>query len=262
MGSTQPVGHGSGSDGSREESGVHVSNGGGEVHHPDHMQRQHQLLEHQQRQHLQQQHQHHHQPHHPQQHNYGAAQDQELRTQYRLNAPQSDSSSPPGSPTQPPKLELNPTPPMTTNQRDSVTSQKIREVTNHRQTETEAVSQKEGNEREESGSASSGVTAGAEPANQGTDKDSKLTSGDGHLTEEQRRQKILETVQRELDRETHLHPHHPQQRPKPTTFKTALSTAAPVSSSARRAPFRPASPRRRRKHRKRISKAAIRAMIM
>lgn len=43
---------------------------------------------------------------------------------------------------------------------------------------------------------------------------------------------------------------------------SALSTAAPISPSARRAPFRPASPRRRRKHRKRISKAAIRAMIM
>lgn len=45
-------------------------------------------------------------------------------------------------------------------------------------------------------------------------------------------------------------------------FLSALPTVAPVSLSARRVPFRPASPRRRRKHRKRISKAAIRAMIM
>lgn len=45
-------------------------------------------------------------------------------------------------------------------------------------------------------------------------------------------------------------------------FPPALSTVAPTSASARRVPFRPASPRRRRKHRKRISKAAIRAMIM
>lgn len=45
-------------------------------------------------------------------------------------------------------------------------------------------------------------------------------------------------------------------------FLLALSTVAPISPSARRAPFRPASTRRRRKHRKRISKAAIRAMIM
>ncbi|KAM9363767.1 platelet-derived growth factor beta polypeptide a [Symphorus nematophorus] len=255
MGSTQQVGHGSGYDGSREESGVHVANSGGEVHHPDHMQRQQQLLQHQQRQ---KQYQYHHQ-----QHNHGAAEDQELRTQYRLNAPQSDSSSPPNSPTQPPKLEQNPTPPLTTYQKDSVTSQNNTQVTNHRQTETVTTSQqKEGSEREESGSANSGDTAGVELAKQGKDKDSKVTSGDGHLTEEERRQKVLETVQRELDRETHLHPHHPQQRPKPTTFKTALSTVAPLSPSARRAPFRPASPRRRRKHRKRISKAAIRAMIM
>lgn len=109
---------------------------------------------------------------------------------------------------------------MTTYQKDSVTSQKITEVTNHRQTETETTSQKQGSEREESGSANSGDAARAELANQGKDKDLKLTSGDGHLTEEEGRQKTLETVQRELDRETHLHPHHPQQRPKPTTFKT------------------------------------------
>ncbi|XP_035516281.1 uncharacterized protein si:ch211-79m20.1 [Morone saxatilis] len=261
MGSTQ-VGHGSGYDGSREESGGHVANSGGGVHHPDHIQRQQQLLQHQQRQQLQQQYQYHHQPQYPQQHSHGAAEDPELRTQYRLNAPQSDSASPPSSPTQLPKFEQNSTLPMTTNQKDLVTSQKSTKVTNHRQTETETVSHKEGNEREESGSANSGDTARAELANQGKDKDSKLTSGDGHLTEEERRKKTLETVQSELDRETHLHPHHPHQRPKPTTFKTALSTVAPISPSARRAPFRPASPRRRRKHRKRISKAAIRAMIM
>lgn len=41
----------------------------------------------------------------------------------------------------------------------------------------------------------------------------------------------------------------------------ALPTAAPRPSS-RRSPFRPASSRRRRKHRKRISKEAMRAMIM
>ncbi|XP_044043010.1 serine/threonine-protein kinase Doa [Siniperca chuatsi] len=258
MGSTQQVGHGSGYEGSREESGVHVANSGGGAHHPDHIQRQQQLLQHQQRQHLQQQYQYHHQPNNPQQYNHGGVEDQELRTQYRLSVPQSDSASLPGSPTQPPKLEQNPTPPMTTNQKDSVTSQNNTEVTNHKQTETE----KEGSVRKESRSDNSGDTAGAELANQGKEKDSRLTSGDGHLTEEERRQKTLETVQSELDRETHLYPHHPQQRPKLTTFKTALSTVAPISPSARRAPFRPASPRRRRKHRKRISKAAIRAMIM
>ncbi|XP_034543518.1 putative mediator of RNA polymerase II transcription subunit 26 [Notolabrus celidotus] len=262
MGSTQPVGHGSGYDGSKEESGVHVANSGAGVHHSDHMQRQQQLLQHQQRQQqLQQQYQYHQQPHYPTQYNPGAAQDQEMRTQYRLNAPQSDSASPPASPTRLPTLELNPTLPLTTKQRDSVTSQKTTEVTNHRQTETATASQKEGSEREESGSANSG--AGAELASQGKERDSKVTSGYGHLTEEERRRLTLETIQQELDRETHLHPHHPQQRPKPTTFKTALSTPSPVLTSARQAPFRPASPRRRRrKHRKRISKSAMRAMIM
>lgn len=259
MGSTQPVGHGSGFDGSREESGVHASNSGGEVHHPDHTQRQQQLLQHQQRQQYQQQYQY----RYPQQYNHGGAEDQELRTQYRLNTPQSDSASPPPvSPTQPPKLGEIPTFPLPTIQKDSVTSQKYTEVTHHKQTETETVSQKEGNEREESGSAHSGDSAGAEPANQGKEKDSKVTSEDGRLTEEERRQKLLEMVQREPDKQTLLHPHPPQQRPKPTTFKTAFSTVAPKSPSARKAPFRPASPRRRRKHRKRISKAAMRAMIM
>ncbi|XP_040002745.1 basic-leucine zipper transcription factor A isoform X2 [Xiphias gladius] len=258
MGSTQQVGPGSGYEGSREEGSVHVANSDGEAHHPDHAERQQQVLQHQQRQQHQQQYQY----HNPQQYNHGRAEDQELRVQYRLNAPQSDSATPAHGPTQPPKLEQNPTPPLTTNQKDSVTSQKNTEVTNHKQTETETVSQKVGNEREESGSANSRDSAGAELANQEKEKDSKLTRGDGHLTEEERRQKLLEMVQREPDKQTHLHPHHPLQRPKPTAFKTALYTVAPVSPSARQAPFRPASPRRRRKHRKRISKAAIRAMIM
>ncbi|XP_023146919.2 uncharacterized protein si:ch211-79m20.1 [Amphiprion ocellaris] len=257
MGTTQQVGHGSGYDGSREETGVHVSNSGGEVHHPDHTQRQQQLLQHQQRQQYQQQYQYHHQPHYPQQYNHGGAEDQELRTQYRLNAAQSDSASPPVSPTQPSTLAEIPTP-LPTAQRDSVTGRKNTEVTHHKQTETATASQKEGNVREESGSANSGDSAGAEPANQGKEKDSKVTSEDGRFTEEERRQKLLEMVQREPEKPTLLHPHHPQQRLKPT----AVSTVAPMSASARQAPFRPASPRRRRKHRKRISKAAMRAMIM
>nr|XP_019958167.1 PREDICTED: uncharacterized protein LOC109639241 [Paralichthys olivaceus] len=255
LGSTQPVGHGSGYEGSKEED---VANSEG--HHPDHAQRQQQVLQHQQRQQYQQQYLYHHQPHRPQPYNHGGAEEPELRTQHRLNAPQSDSASPPVSPTHPPASEQNPTLPLTTNQKDSVTSQIITEVT--KQTETEAVSQKEGSEREESGSANSGDSASAEPASQGKERDSKLTIEDGHLTEEERRHKLLEMVQSEPDKQTPLHPHPPQQRPKPTTFKTVDSTVAPMSPSARQAPFRPASPRRRRKHRKRISKAALRAMIM
>lgn len=247
MGGAQPAGHGSGYDGSREESGVHVSNGGGGEHHPDHAQRQQQLLQHQQRQQHQQQHPYHPQQHQQQQYNHGGAGDQELRTQYRLNVPQSDAASPPVSPTHP-SIEI-PTPPLPTIQKDSVT-----EVTQH--TQTEAVRTRDASE--DGSSANSGDLPGAELANQRKDKDSTVTSGG--LTEEMRRQKLLEMVQSEPD--THLHHHHRQQRPRPTTFQTAFSTASPMSPSARRAPFRPASPRRRRKHRKRISKAAMRAMIM
>uniref|UniRef100_A0A3Q4HGR2 Platelet-derived growth factor beta polypeptide a n=1 Tax=Neolamprologus brichardi TaxID=32507 RepID=A0A3Q4HGR2_NEOBR len=216
MGSTQQVGHGSGFEGSREESGVHTSHSGGQVHHPDHTKRQQQLLEHQQRH----QHHHHHQSHYPQQYNHGATEDRELRTQYRLDTPQSDSASPPASQTEPPKFEETSTLPLTTIQKDFVTSQKSIEVTNHKQAETETASQKEGNEREESGSANSGDSATTELANQGKKKDSNVTGEDGHLTEAERRQKLLELVQREPNEQTHLHPLHPHQRPKPTTFKT------------------------------------------
>ncbi|XP_041839497.1 G-box-binding factor isoform X2 [Melanotaenia boesemani] len=256
MGSTQQVGHGSGYDGSREESTVYVPTSGGELHHPDLAQRQQQLLQHQQRQQYQYEHR------YPQQHNHGAAEDQELRTQYRLNAPQSDGASPPVSPTQSPKLGGNPTRSTSTIQKDSVTSQKNIEVTNHKQTETDRVIQKHANEREESGSANSGDSAGRELASPVKEKDSKVSSEDGRLTEEERRLKLLEMVQRETDNPSLPKPHHPLQRPKPTTFKTAFSTVAPKSPLARQAPFRPASPRRRRKHRRRISKAAMRAMIM
>lgn len=217
MGSTKPVGHGSGYDGSREETGTHVAKSSGEVHHPDHMQRQQVLLQHQQRQQLQQDYH-----HHRQQNKQVTTEDQQLRTQYRLNALQSDSATFSASPTQSPLFEQKSTPPMTTYQKDSVTSQKNTEVTNHRLTETETASQKEGNERDESGPSNSGDTAGAELASQGKGKDSKVTSEDAHLTEKEKREKILETVQRELDRESHLHPHHPQQRPRPTTFKTGI----------------------------------------
>lgn len=262
MGSTQQVGHGSGFDGSREDSGVHTSNGGGEVHHPDHAKRQQQLLQHQQRQQYQQQYPYHHQTHYPQQYNRGGAEDRELRTQYRLNAPQSDSAYPPASQTEPPKFEENHTLPLSTIQKDFATSQKSIEVKNHKQTETETVSQKEGNQKEEGSSANSGNLAGTELASQGKKRYSNVTSEDGRLTEAERKQKLLELVQKEPDEQTHLHQLHPHQRPKPTTFKTAYSTMAPISPSARKAQFRSASPRRRRKHRKRISKAAMRAMIM
>ncbi|XP_043971487.1 bromodomain-containing protein DDB_G0280777 isoform X1 [Gambusia affinis] len=252
--SPQQVGHESGFDRSREETS-------GEARRPDHEQRQQELLKHQQRQ---EHHHHHHQhPQHPhlsQQHNPRGDEKQEMRTQHLLHAPQSDSTSPPVSMTPAPTTRQNPTSFTTVIQKDSVTSQTYGEVTRHKQVESKGDGPKDGTEREESGSAVSGDSGRAEAANQEKENDSKLSGGTDYLTEEERRKKLLEMVQSEPEKDPHLHSH---QRPKPTTFKSALSTVVPTSTAARQVPFRPASPRRRkRKHRKRISKAAMRAMIM
>ncbi|KAM4612339.1 platelet-derived growth factor beta polypeptide a [Polymixia lowei] len=290
-GGARPVpregGHGSGFEGGREDGGARKAHSAEEVHHPDHAQRQKQLLQYhhqqQQQQYQQQQYQYRQQhqqyPQQPyQQYNHGpSVEDQELRTQYRLNGPQSDSASSPGNSTQPPnhKSEQNPSPPVPTNEKDSaievtnVNSQTDTEIKNQNQTETEVAINVKGNEREEAGSANSGDTA-TELANRKKDKDSEPTNGDRSFTREERRQKLLEIVQGEPDHQPHLrhhHPHpadhhHPQQRPKPTTIKIVVPTVAPSPSSPPRAQLRPALPRRRRKHRSRISKAAIRAMIM
>lgn len=210
-------GHGSGYEGNREESGVR------EVHRADHAQR------HQQQFYPQQPYQ---------QHNHGPSTvDHELRTQYRLNAPQSDSAVPPGHPTQPPnqKSEQTPRPPAPADHKDSAVdlmsdnSRKNTDVTNHKQTETEAANHKDGNEREESGSANSGDAAGAEPANREKAKDSRVTSGEGHLTEEERRRKVVEGGQ-----QSRLHPHHPQQRPKPTALRAGSHRARSLHHSPSR----------------------------
>ncbi|KAK5898701.1 hypothetical protein CesoFtcFv8_008252 [Champsocephalus esox] len=132
--------------------------------------------------------------------------------------PQSDAPSPPETPTHPPRLEEKPTVPMTTSQK------------------TVVVGSVKNNEREESGSANSGGSGGAEVAKE---KDLKETSGgDLTLTEEaERRKKVLEMIQTE----PHLHPHLPQQRPKPEAVKTALSSSPPSSSPPASFPPRLAS---------------------
>lgn len=204
--STQQVMHGSGYDG-KEDSSVHGAKSGGVMHHPDHMQRQQELLQHQL------------QPHYPQ----PTTDDQVARTQSHLNAPQSDSAaSPPVSPTQTLKFEQTSAPPTLTYQKDSVAREKYAELAHPRVHEAVTTSQKEGKDREESGSSSSGDMARVELASQVKDRDSNISSGSGHLTEEERKQKILETVQRELDKESHLHPHPPQQRPR-ATFKSGTA---------------------------------------
>lgn len=210
--STQQVMHGSGYDG-KEDSSVHGTKSSGEMRHPDHMQRQQELLQHQQRQQL----------HFPQQ----TTEDQVLRTQSHLNAPQSDSASPPVSPTQPLRVEQTPAASTMAYQKDSASSGKYVEVTHPREPEAVTTAQNERKDREESGSSSSGDTARVELASQVKDRDSKISSGSGHLTEEERKQKIVETVQRELDKESHLHPHSPQQRPRPT-FKSGTAAVSEI----------------------------------
>lgn len=177
----------------------------------DHMRQQQELLEHQQRQ----------QPHYSPQHNQRTTENQRLRT-HLLNDPQSDSAFPPVSPTQPLKLEHNATPPITPSEKDTVTTKENTEVTDHRQTETVTASLKEGNKKEDRGTSDKEDAAKAGLANQGKGKDSSLISGGVHLTDEERKQKILETVQRELDQDR-LHPHHPQQRPRPHASKTGTA---------------------------------------
>lgn len=202
--STQQVVHGSGKDG-REDGSVHGTKSGRAMHHPDHMQRQQELLEHQQRQQLQ--------PGSPQ----PTTDERVVRTQPHLSAPQSDSAaSPPVSPAQALKSEQTSAPPTLIYQKDSVTGEKHGEITQPRVPEAVTSSEKEGKDRDESGPSSSGDVAKVELASQVKDRDSNISSGSGHLTEEERKKKILETVQRELDKESHLHPRPPLQRPRPT----------------------------------------------
>lgn len=207
--STQQLVHGSGYSG-KEDRSVHGTKSSGVMHHPDHMQREQELLQHQQGLQLQ--------PHHPQ----PTRDDLVLRTQPHLSAPQSDSASPPVSPTHTPKFEQTSTPPTLTYRKDSVAGEKYAELAQPRVPEAVTTSQKEGKDRDESGSSSSGDMARVQLASQVKDRDSNISSGRGHLTEEERKQKILETVQRELDKESHLHPHPPQQRTRPT-FKSGTA---------------------------------------
>lgn len=188
---TQQGTHGSGYGG-KEDSSVHGTKSGGLMQHADHMQRQQELLQHQQSQQPQ-----------------PTTGDQVGRTQPHLSAPQSDSAaSPPVSPTQTLQFQQTSAPATRSDQKDSVSSEKSAEAV--------TTSQKEGKNRDESGSSSSGDMARVELATQVEDRHSNSSSGSGRLTEEQRNQKILETVQRELDKEPHLQPHPPQQRPRAT----------------------------------------------
>lgn len=131
--------------------------------------------------------------------------EQELRTQYRLNGPPSDSSSTTG----PPKSVLDPAHSPTPHQRNLPTVQRHSEDTSPPQTKTRDSSQKAGGEREDSGSANSGDSAGAESAGQGKE------SNDGRFTEEARRQNLNEKVQSEQS----------QQGPKLPTFREGKNSA-------------------------------------
>ncbi|XP_031667136.1 putative uncharacterized protein DDB_G0291608 isoform X1 [Oncorhynchus kisutch] len=302
-----PIGHGSGYEGGRgEERGSQTPHrthtdtqpNTGERQHIDNTERtqeigrqqqlqqyyqQQQYLQ-QQRQYQQQQQQQHQQ--HQQQQYQPYSQEPELRTQYKHNAPQSDSSGPPDT-KQPanhkPELVHSNTEPTDDNDsstevanRDAlkdteVTRQAATEVTNHRKEDDK--------ERHSQTELSNQEQRHSESTNQGDS-----------VTEEESRKKLLELLQRELGQKQQHHPphphlphqdhHHPHHRQSRTQTTTTQRPVPPTLSSSRapgwspstpspppkppQGPFRPALPRgrRRRKHRSRISKAALRTMIM
>ncbi|XP_077575965.1 uncharacterized protein LOC144198693 [Stigmatopora nigra] len=158
--------------------------------------------------------------------------DRTLGSQYGLHAPQSDGASPPG-PTQSPHLESTPVLDISIVGKDLASKRLNVEAMPTQGSERQSGRDLDSSERDKA-------------------VDSTLANGVGRLTEDERRQKVLEVVEKELGRPTLL---HPQQR-----AKSVAATLAPPTKG--QTPFRPASPRRRRKHRKRISKEAMRAMIM
>ncbi|XP_070966023.1 platelet-derived growth factor beta polypeptide a [Oncorhynchus clarkii lewisi] len=216
------------------------------------------------------------------------SQEPELRTQYKHNAPQSDSSGPPDT-KQPanhkPELVHSNTEP--TDDNDSSTevanrdALKDTEVTSQGQAVTEVTNHRKEDDKERHSQT--------ELSNQ-EQKHSESTNQADSVTEEESRKKLLELLQRELGQKQQHHPphphlphqdhHHPHYRQSRTQTTTTQRPVPPLLSSSRapgwspstpspppkppQGPFRPALPRgrRRRKHRSRISKAALRTMIM
>ncbi|XP_036804991.1 transcription factor SPT20 homolog isoform X1 [Oncorhynchus mykiss] len=307
-----PIGHGSGYEGGRgEERGSQTPHrthtdtqpNTGERQHIDNTERtqeigrQQQLQQYyQQQQYLQQQRQYQqqqqqqqqqHQQHQQQQYQ-PYSQEPELRTQYKHNAPQSDSSGPPDT-KQPanhkPELVHSNTEP--TDDNDSSTevanrdALKDTEVTSQGQAVTEVTNHGKEDDKERHSQT--------ELSNQ-EQKHSESTNQGDSVTEEESRKKLLELLQRELGQKQQHHPphphlphqdhHHPHHRQSRTQTTTTQRPVPPTLSSSRapgwspstpspppkppQGPFRPALPRgrRRRKHRSRISKAALRTMIM
>lgn len=316
-----PIGHGSGYEGGRgEERGSQTPHrthtdtqpNTGERQHIDNTERtqeigrQQQLQQYyQQQQYLQQQQQYQQQQHQQQQHQQHQqqqyqpySQEPALRTQYKHNAPQSDSSGPPDT-KQPanhkPELVHSNTEP--TDDNDSSTevanrdALKDTEVTSQRQAATEVTNHRKEDDKERHSQTelSNQEQRHSESTNH-KHRGSELTNQGDSVTEEESRKKLLELLQRELGQKQQHHPphphlphqdhHHPHHRQSRTQTTTTQRPVPPTLSSSRapgwspstpspppkppQGPFRPALPRgrRRRKHRSRISKAALRIMIM
>eukprot|EP00063_Salmo_salar_P064623 XP_014039458.1 PREDICTED: alpha-protein kinase 1-like [Salmo salar] len=316
-----PIGHGSGYEGGRgEERGSQTPHrthtdtqpNTGERQHIDNTERtqeigrQQQLQQYyQQQQYLQQQQQYQQQQHQQQQHQQHQqqqyqpySQEPALRTQYKHNAPQSDSSGPPDT-KQPanhkPELVHSNTEP--TDDNDSSTevanrdALKDTEVTSQRQAATEVNNHRKEDDKERHSQTelSNQEQRHSESTNH-KHRGSELTNQGDSVTEEESRKKLLELLQRELGQKQQHHPphphlphqdhHHPHHRQSRTQTTTTQRPVPPTLSSSRapgwspstpspppkppQGPFRPALPRgrRRRKHRSRISKAALRIMIM
>ncbi|KAL1005714.1 hypothetical protein UPYG_G00063070 [Umbra pygmaea] len=285
--SDSPLGHGSGYD---THTATHVEKDSTvEMERQSELQQQQQHYQQQNQQQQEQQKFEQQQYHHQRQQYQPYIQRPELMSQYRYNAPQSDSSGPANHK---PEQERGDT--KLINERDSVTevtnknTQKDDEVTFHRQVKMEVIDHKMENDKERHSQ-----TELANQEQRHTDSEptnhkhlgSEATNLGDSVTEEDRRKKLLELLEPEADPKTQPHiprphlPHHQSlhrqsqtqteniiKRPVPPTLSPSRAPSRPSSSrsQAPERPIRPALPRgrRKRKHRNRISKASLRAMIM
>lgn len=250
-----PLGHGSGYEERGSHTRHHTQHHTGEGQHGDTtertlaVERQQQIHQYQQQQQqqYQQQYQHnqqqypqpsqhqyqHDQQQHQQQSRGPTTEDRHLRTQHMHDTPQSDSSSPPDIKT-PHDTEQHPHHSSDRDHRlteqnsekDSVAKvanmDAQRDITDQRRTETEAIASRQEKDKERHSQT--------ESANH-QHRDSGLTNQERSVTEEERRQKRLEILQREQE-DRPQHHHHPlpqdqqklQTQPQTTTQSTGTRT--------------------------------------
>ncbi|KAJ8001671.1 hypothetical protein DPEC_G00171880 [Dallia pectoralis] len=226
---------------------------------------------------------------------HGSGKETEVMTQYIHDSPQSDSSGPP-DPKQlanyRPEQDYGNTEPA--NEKDSVPdvangdTQKDTEFTNQRHVEKEMTGHRDESDKEwQSGKALTNQEQRHSESTNQEHRGSELTNQGNSVAEEERRKKLLELLQKEPEQKQQPQlprPHLPHQqtgslrrpsqtwtdatvqRPVPPTLSASRASGRPSSTPSRppERPFRPAVPRGRgrKKNRRRISKASLRAMIM